>query len=149
MGYKDTENSEEVWVIRHKETKALWRAKSGKTSWKKSSHAKNAWANTMEWDGHLTRAGITPKYKDPKGSFRRPTNYKFDDQDFYELCKLTGMCVFYLQPLDDENLNKFYEETAYCLFDEVTGNTPFSKETIKECIEEHFNRIVRGDSDGK
>ena len=39
----------EIWIIRNKNTEEVWKARSGKTSWNKPSHAKGAWANT-HWD---------------------------------------------------------------------------------------------------
>lgn len=54
---------EQVWIIRNKVTGAHWQSSSGKGSWCKSGHAKNAWSLK---------------------NFRR----KFDDQDAWEAVEL-------------------------------------------------------------
>ena len=52
----------EVWAIRHKETKEIWEARSGKSSWKAKNHAKSAWANThVNNEYALEEAGIPPE----------------------------------------------------------------------------------------
>lgn len=38
----------QVWIIRHKETKEQWEARSGKASWRAVNHAKAAWALSNE-----------------------------------------------------------------------------------------------------
>ena len=38
----------EMWIIRNSKTGEIWRAKSGKSSWKAKAHAKNAWANSYK-----------------------------------------------------------------------------------------------------
>lgn len=55
-----------AYSIRHKQTKQLWKASSGKTVWKQPGHAKNAWCVT-QWRN----------------------NIRFDDQDEYEIVELT------------------------------------------------------------
>lgn len=40
----------EVWVIKHKKTGEIWRASSGKSSWKKAGHAKTAWSNSWKYN---------------------------------------------------------------------------------------------------
>lgn len=78
----------EIWVIRNKETKEIWKAASGKTSWKKSNHAKNAWANSHNgpWGGGLLEGlGIQPKFMEYGSGYKKLINYKFDDQDKFEL----------------------------------------------------------------
>lgn len=35
-----------MWIIRNKNTGEIWRASSGKSSWKAKGHAKGAWANS-------------------------------------------------------------------------------------------------------
>jgi len=50
-----------TFIIRHKETKEVWQAASGKSSWKQAGHAKIAWS----------RGNYVNKY--------------FDEQDTYEI----------------------------------------------------------------
>jgi hypothetical protein len=78
-------NTAEVWVIRHKKTGELWKAASGKSSWKKAAHAKNAWANTCQYVHYLQAAGIPPVYEETSHKYKRLINYYFDDQNIYEL----------------------------------------------------------------
>lgn len=56
---------QEVWVIKNKETREVWKTRKGKTSWSKKSSAKNS----FNWSP--------------------PTRYKrFDDQDQYEIVQV-------------------------------------------------------------
>ena len=54
-----------TFVIRHKVTQELWRAPSGKTSWRATGHAKNAWKtancyNQEEVKRRCERYGVEP-----------------------------------------------------------------------------------------
>lgn len=100
----------EVWTIRHKETKEIWVARSGKSSWKAKNHAKAAWTNTMGvWrDGrNLEAAGITPEWEKEE-SRGYPINSKFDMQDKYEL-----HCLTYKPEVELERLKEMLEERLY------------------------------------
>lgn len=37
-----------TFIIRHKESKEIWTASSGKRSWKAIGHAKNAWVGSNQ-----------------------------------------------------------------------------------------------------
>jgi len=84
----------ETWIIRHKETRQIWSAPSGKTSWKATGHAKNAWAsmisgyNTVYQQQRCEELGVEKvfdrQYKDVN-YYRVPY---FDEQSVYELVKL-------------------------------------------------------------
>lgn len=79
----------ETWIIVHKETGEQWVSKSGKSSWRKSAHAKLAWAN-HHYDGYkplvsaaLNEYGTTRVWDLPR-SVRDSLN-RFDSQSDYEL----------------------------------------------------------------
>lgn len=83
----------EMWIIRNKLTGEIWRAKSGKSSWKAKAHAKNAWANSyneLYWrqDLVIKRCGelgvekIFERQKEGVNYYRVPY---FDEQDVYVL----------------------------------------------------------------
>lgn len=93
----------EIWSIRHKVTKKLWEAKSGKSSWKKAHHAKAAWANSHQYSAtRLREAGIEPILEDGNGRMTRygPLNYRFNDQDLYEVVLLETSDVISIKELD-------------------------------------------------
>lgn len=83
----------EIWVIQHKETKEIFKAPSGKSSWRKPAHAKNAWGtlrayyDSKESVEKISKPlGIEPIYRDCK---YYPWDFpKFDEQDTWELVKL-------------------------------------------------------------
>ena len=56
-----------TFIIRNKETKAIYLCKSGKSSWKTIGHAKSAWHQSEYYFDH---------------------NAYFDDQDVYEIVEL-------------------------------------------------------------
>lgn len=79
----------ETYVIRHKVTGEFVTVPSGKSSWRATGHAKNAWntfysthadklgvqlVDDIDWRGNTTGRKIFPK---------------FDQQDVYEIVKLT------------------------------------------------------------
>lgn len=74
----------EVWTIRHKETKEHWKARSGKGSWAKISHAKDAWANSHpSSDEDDLKEELKPSAK--QGKYVGYQALKFDEQSIYEL----------------------------------------------------------------
>lgn len=85
-----------VWFIRHKETQELWKAPSGKTSWRKKGHAKNAWAtirgiwNSAEHYGTLYGVPLLTEYHSYSGEERKVFP-KFDEQDVYELVEINNV----------------------------------------------------------
>lgn len=79
----------ETYVIRHKVTGEFVTVPSGKSSWRAIGHAKNAW-NTF----YITRAdklGVQlVDYIDSRGNTTGHKMFpKFDQQDVYEIVKLT------------------------------------------------------------
>lgn len=89
------------WIIQHKETKEVWKAKSGKTSWNKQGHAKSAWANNYEY--LLYDAG----WKSEVNLFKNQTEYevvevKSDVLVSYEilLCAVEAIAKWDGGPLD-------------------------------------------------
>ena len=119
---------QEIWVIKNKETRELWVARSGKKAWNKSGAAKGAWANT--------------------NCFYGSDIPKFDDQDEYFLVQIADLTdwkkkyeelVKHIESIDArreevhknffngyENLTR-YEDTTYgwdyCLGEVIEGIT--------------------------
>lgn len=78
-----TSKINKTFIIRHKETQEQWEARSGKSSWKESGHAKNAWAMS----DHKNTKGIIPLLRENR--YRKWYEYpKFDEQDVYEVIEL-------------------------------------------------------------
>lgn len=77
----------ETFIIRHKETKELFSAQSGKTSWKAPGHAKNAFNLTVMWDKSCEKYGLVPIEENKSWGLdiRGP---KFDEQSLYEIVEL-------------------------------------------------------------
>lgn len=82
-----------TFVIRHKVTQELWRAPSGKTSWKATGHAKNAWGvlrggywrNEEALRRRCVEYGVEPT---PTGYNGRLDFPRFDDQTTWEIVEL-------------------------------------------------------------
>lgn len=79
-----------TYIIQHKETKELFRARSGKTSWKAPSHAKNAFnQSTCAWNYQQLGIELVPTTRQYTRSgvvgFEIP---KFNEQDVYEIVEL-------------------------------------------------------------
>lgn len=76
-----------TFIIRHKETKEVFEARSGKTSWKATGHAKNAF-NQSIFRSTCENYGMSmvddPSYYD-KSRKRTP---RFDEQDVFEIVEL-------------------------------------------------------------
>jgi hypothetical protein len=72
-----------TFVIRHKKTKELWHASSGKTSWKQPSHAKLAWGNSFYSVRDLPE--IKPFVVKDRWGYG---SCKFDTQDVYEIVEV-------------------------------------------------------------
>lgn len=77
-----------TYIIQHKETKELFRARSGKTSWKAPGHAKNAFNNSMGWQGCCaSEYGLTPIEENRYGSLRKRAPL-FSEQSLWEVVEL-------------------------------------------------------------
>jgi len=76
-----------TYIIRHKETKELFRAASGKTSWKAPGHAKNAFNQTVAYGRSAERYGLKVIIEEKRWGtdIRGP---KFSEQDVYEIVEL-------------------------------------------------------------
>lgn len=85
----------ETWIIRHKETKSLWQAPSGKTSWKAKNHAACAWSTMTEWSAKKWDielkdvTNLSYRQIDQLG-YNHYGVPKFSKQDRYELVKLNA-----------------------------------------------------------
>lgn len=77
-----------TYIIQHKETKEMFIARSGKSSWKQPGHAKNAWNQSMFGD-MMTKYGIEyiiePSRWGGSPSKRAPL---FSEQDIFEVVEL-------------------------------------------------------------
>jgi hypothetical protein len=75
-----------TFIIRHKQTKELWIASSGKSSWRATGHAKNAWMNS---NSKVKRDPLMlPFLKPSTSSYEKYKDLRFDDQDVYEVVEL-------------------------------------------------------------
>lgn len=76
-----------TYIIRNKESKELFHARSGKTSWKAPGHAKNAFNQSLS-DWNVKEYGLKtipdPRYWDMNNT-RTPL---FSEQDVYEIVEL-------------------------------------------------------------
>lgn len=78
-----------TYIIQHKETKELFRARSGKTSWKAPGHAKNAFNNSLGHPFYCKQYGLEViEYKDPRWGEIRTRSPRFEEQDIYEVVEL-------------------------------------------------------------
>lgn len=110
----------EVWIIRNKQTGAIWVSKSNKSSWKKKGHAKSAWV-------YHTGCGVDAEYAKELGvdlvkdeRYNRLRFPYFDEQDVYELVNVLSegnplteysrLLTLCLGRLTDPNLEKEIKE---------------------------------------
>lgn len=76
-----------TFIIKHKKTGELFRAKSGKTSWKAPGHAKNAF-NQSARGWNRSELGL-PLIETTDWSGEPATRVpRFDEQDVYEIVEL-------------------------------------------------------------
>lgn len=76
-----------TYIIRHKETKELFRAASGKTSWRATGHAKNAFNLSVAYGRSAERYGLEV-IREQKSWGVDEHGPKFDQQDVYEIVEL-------------------------------------------------------------
>lgn len=76
-----------TFIIRHKVTKELFRAGSGKTSWKATGHAKNAFNLSVAHGRSAERYGLNV-ITEQKSWGADEHGPKFDEQDVYEIVEL-------------------------------------------------------------
>ena len=117
----------ETWVIRHKKTGKVLTVPSGKSSWKKPGHAKNAWNTLTEWYVRLYELDVPLESEYSKYLKREVYSVpKFDAQDAWILVKL------------DYDSSSKLEEAEHLLklcLGRVDGQ-------VKEMIERYFNSDV-------
>lgn len=81
-------NPNKTYIIQHKETKELFIARSGKSSWKQPGHAKNAFNQSM-FGTTMTKYGLDyieePSRWGGQPSKRGP---RFDEQNLFEIVEL-------------------------------------------------------------
>lgn len=115
-----------TYIIQHKETKELFRARSGKTSWKAPGHAKNAFNQSVyRWNYQQLGLELVPTTHRYTSSgvdgFELP---KFNEQDVYE--------VIELKHNDSTQLDK-----AVVLLTECLGRCDYQlQKRIEEFLEE-------------
>lgn len=76
-----------TYIIRHKETKELFRAASGKTSWKAPGHAKNAFNQTVAYGRSAEKYGLNVIVEQKRWG-TDTHGPKFSEQDIYEIVEL-------------------------------------------------------------
>lgn len=80
-------NPNKIYIIQHKETKELFIALSGKSSWKQPGHAKNAW-NQSIFHRDCEKYGL-PIINDPsRYDVTRTRVPLFSEQDVFEVVEL-------------------------------------------------------------
>jgi hypothetical protein len=82
-------NPNKTYIIQHKETKELFIARSGKSSWKQPGHAKNAFNQSM-FGTTMTKYGLDyieepSRWVGGQASKRSPL---FSEQDIFEVVEL-------------------------------------------------------------
>ena len=82
-------NPNKTYIIQHKETKELFIARSGKSSWKQPGHAKNAFNQSM-FGTTMTKYGLDyitepSRWAGGQTSKRSPL---FSEQDVFEIVEL-------------------------------------------------------------
>lgn len=118
-----------TFVIRHKETKELWRADSGKSSWRAVGHAKLAWANTYYSNWRVAERckglGITP-IPEPRSWCEAKLRFpRFDEQDVYEVVEL--------KPDSETRLQRAEELLRFCV---GRLHDTYFEEQVKQFLEE-------------
>jgi len=76
-----------TYIIRNKETKELFRAASGKTSWKAPGHAKNAFNQTVAYGRSAEQYGLKVIVEEKRWG-TDVHGPKFSEQDVYEVVEL-------------------------------------------------------------
>lgn len=78
-----------TYIIQHKETKELFIARSGKSSWKQPGHAKNAWNQSMFGD-IMAKYGLEYIVEPSRWSGGQPSKRGplFAEQDIFEVVEL-------------------------------------------------------------
>lgn len=95
-----------TFIIRNKETKELFRARSGKTSWKAPGHAKNAF-NQSIFPWNAEKYGLCLIDAPNRFSEDKKRTPKFDEQDVFEIVELKSESA--------DNLSKAVEILNTCL----------------------------------
>jgi hypothetical protein len=107
-----------TFIIRHKETKETFTAKSGKVAWKSIGAAKNAWSVGKGSDVDTEKVFSHQKYGGVN-IYRRP---KFDEQDKYEVVELKSTDTLLLnKALDLLDTLKGYLEKSNRHTDQATA----------------------------
>jgi hypothetical protein len=83
-----------LYIIRHKTTGEVFRAPSGKTSWRAANHAKAAFARIHRWQCESYGLPLIAERISPRAP-------KFDEQDVYELVELVGTAEDRLKQAED------------------------------------------------
>lgn len=81
-------NPNKTYIIQHKETKELFRARSGKTSWKQPGHAKNAWNQSFYSAKQVEEVGMKMIPDPSRYSPERMRTPLWSEQDVFEVVEL-------------------------------------------------------------
>lgn len=81
-----------TFIIRHRETKEIFHASSGKSGWREAGHAKLAFANSIQGAKWSTADHILNQYGLKKSDFKYKGSgqydFRFDSQNVYEVVEL-------------------------------------------------------------
>ncbi len=81
-----------TFIIRHKETKEIFHASSGKSGWREAGHAKLAFGNSIQGARWTNATYILGKYGLKQSDFKYKGDgnydYRFDGQGVYEIVEL-------------------------------------------------------------
>ena len=76
-----------TYIIQHKETKELFIARSGKSSWKQPGHAKNAWNQSM-FGNIMAKYGLEYILNPSRYNPERKRVPLFSEQDVFEVVEI-------------------------------------------------------------
>lgn len=106
---------QKTFIIRHKETKELFVARSGKSTWKAIGHAKNAFHRALGYSGgYCEEYGVKPMYSTYHDGSPKRESPKFDEQDIYEIVELKSQEIDLLERLALHCKKIVEKGTAYC-----------------------------------
>ena len=81
-------NPNKTYIIQHKETKELFIARSGKSSWKQPGHAKNAWNQSFYSSKQVEALGMSMIVDASRYNPERMRVPLFSEQDIFEVVEL-------------------------------------------------------------
>lgn len=116
-------NPNKTYIIQNKETGQQWIADSGKSSWKKPSHAKNAWKGS--------RRNVPSQYHNEE-RYSWGETVRFDDQDMFEIIELKSVDLKKLERIEE-------------IVMEITALGDFSEGDIYEEALGEIYKVLKGE----